>query len=460
MLSILIQGNEMSDISMPNILFILSDQQRWDTLGCYGQKLNVTPELDKLASRGVCFEYAFTPQPLCGPARASIQTGKYPTQTGNYRNAIALPETEKTMAHYLSKAGYQVAYIGKWHLASTIGKNLQGKDYRTRAVPLSRRGGYNDFWLASDVLEFTSHGYDGYLYDSDMKKVSFKGYRADCLTDYTINYIQNRKSSKPFYLFLSFVEPHHQNDRHCFQAPVGLRKMFENFDVPGDLSAFEGDWPLFYPDYLACCRSVDSNVGRIYKALLDNDLAENTIVIYTSDHGCHFKTRNDEYKRSCHESSVRIPLIMLGQNFNNGRKIERLVSLIDLAPTVLNMANIPQPTYMPGKPLQRLLNKESDWKDEIFIQISESKLARTLRTERWKYTVCAPEKDPLENSYSTVYREDCLYDLLTDPHEKVNVIHEHKCKDICDEMRGKIIEYIFQIEGITVTVISNEKASL
>ena len=200
----------MSTVSMPNILFILSDQQRWDTLGCYGQKLNVTPELDKLASRGVCFEHAFTPQPLCGPARACIQTGKYPTQTGNYRNSIALPETEKTIAHYLSEAGYEIAYIGKWHLASTTGKNFQNKDYRTKAVPLNRRGGYNDFWLASDVLEFTSHGYDGCLYNSDMEKVSFRGYRADCLTDFAIEYIQNRKSSKPFYLFLSFVEPHHQ----------------------------------------------------------------------------------------------------------------------------------------------------------------------------------------------------------------------------------------------------------
>jgi uncharacterized sulfatase len=364
------------------------------------------------------------------------------------------------MAHYLSGAGYQVAYIGKWHLASTIGKNLKDENYRTKAVPLNRRGGYKDFWLASDVLEFTSHGYDGCLYDSEMQQVSFNGYRADCLTDYTINYIHSYKSSKPFYIFLSFVEPHHQNDHHCFQAPAGLRKMFEDFDVPGDLSAFEGDWPLFYPDYLACCRSVDSNVGRIYKTLLDNDLAENTIVIYASDHGCHFKTRNDEYKRSCHESSVRIPLIIHGQNFNKGRKIEQLVSLIDLAPTVLNMANIPQPDYMPGKPLQQLLNRESDWKDEIFIQISESKLARALRTKRWKYSICAPDKDPFEDSYSTVYREDCLYDLLTDPYEKVNLIDNPEYKGICDEMRVKLMDYIFQVEGMTVTVISNEKASL
>jgi uncharacterized sulfatase len=293
-----------------------------------------------------------------------------------------------------------------------------------------------------------------------MEKVSFRGYRADCLTDFAIKYIQNRNSSKPFYLFLSFVEPHHQNDRYCFQAPLGLRKMFENYNVPGDLSVFKGDWPDFLPDYLACCKSIDSNVGRIYETLLKNNLEDNTIVIFTSDHGCHFKTRNDEYKRSCHESSVRIPLIIHGKNFKNGLRIKRLVSLVDLAPTLLQIANISQPAYMAGKPLQQLLKNESGWKDEIFIQISESKVARALRTKRWKYSIFAPDKDPIEDSYSTVYREDCLYDLVKDPHEKTNIIHKSEYKNICDKMRKKLIDYIYQIERMTVTVVSNEKTSV
>ncbi len=100
------------------ILLCFSDQQRWDSLGCYGQKLPVTPCLDKLAEAGVKFNHAYTPQPVCGPARAMLQTGRYPTEIGCFRNNIALPKDIKTIANYLDEAGYDLGYVGKWHLAS------------------------------------------------------------------------------------------------------------------------------------------------------------------------------------------------------------------------------------------------------------------------------------------------------------------------------------------------------
>lgn len=157
-------------MNRPNIIFYFTDQQRWDTIGCYGQKLNITPNLDKLAKEGTIFEYAFTPQPVCGPARAAFQTGKYPTELGCYRNGIALPQNVKTIADYLTENGYETGYVGKWHLASTEGlENEPDIDYRTKAIPLERRGGYKGFWRAADVLEFTSHGYDGYVFDEYMR---------------------------------------------------------------------------------------------------------------------------------------------------------------------------------------------------------------------------------------------------------------------------------------------------
>ena len=109
----------------PNIIFYFTDQQRADTCGCYGQPLTVTPYLDKLAREGVKFNQAFTPQPVCGPCRAMFQTGKYPTEIGCYRNNIMLPDDVKTVANYLEEAGYETAYIGKWHLASNGGYGLQ-----------------------------------------------------------------------------------------------------------------------------------------------------------------------------------------------------------------------------------------------------------------------------------------------------------------------------------------------
>ncbi|MCK4294131.1 MAG: sulfatase-like hydrolase/transferase [Planctomycetes bacterium] len=151
----------------PNIVFIFSDQQRWDTVGCYGSPLfeKLTVNLDRLARKGVRFENSFTCQPVCGPARSSLQTGKWATETGCYRNGIALPGDEKTIAHWLGEAGYEVGYLGKWHLASTSGVAGHNVDYRTKAIPSERRGGYRDFWLAADVLEFTSHSYDGHMFD-------------------------------------------------------------------------------------------------------------------------------------------------------------------------------------------------------------------------------------------------------------------------------------------------------
>ena len=150
----------------PNIIFFFTDQQRWDTCGCYGQKLDTTPNLDKMAKEGVLFENAFTCQPVCGPARACLQTGKFASETGNHTNHTMLPPNEDTIAKILNRHGYDSAYIGKWHLAS-FGKIGGPDDFRVRPVPIDRRGGYLDYWFASDVLEFTSHSYDGYMFDSD-----------------------------------------------------------------------------------------------------------------------------------------------------------------------------------------------------------------------------------------------------------------------------------------------------
>lgn len=179
----------------PNIIFYFSDQQRWDTVGCYGQELDVTPTIDALAEDGTKFEYAFTCQPVCGPARACLQSGVYATETGCYRNDIALPLNIPTVASYLNEAGYETAYVGKWHLASDSEHRLMRK-----SVPEERRGGYKDYWMASDVLEFTSHGYDGYVYNKDNERVNFKGYRTDCINSFALDYINSVSGEKPFSL--------------------------------------------------------------------------------------------------------------------------------------------------------------------------------------------------------------------------------------------------------------------
>jgi arylsulfatase A-like enzyme len=437
----------------PNIIVLFADQQRWDTVGCYGQKLDVTPNLDKMAEEGVRFEHAFTCQPVCGPARSCLQTGKYATETGCFTNDIALPLGEKTIAHYFNEKGYETAYVGKWHLASTGEEH----DYKTKAIPLKRRGGYRDYWMAADILEFTSHGYDGYLFDQNMNRVDFKGYRADCVTDFALDYLKNRKDEKPFFLFVSYVEPHQQNDTRRCEGPSGSKERFKDYEVPGDLVGTDGNWKENYPDYLGCSASLDYNLGRIRKQLDELDIADNTIIIYTSDHACHFMTRNAEYKRSCHESSIRIPMVINGPAFYGGKKIDNLVSLMDLPPTLLAYADIDKPSYMRGRQLQALVGGNSDqWLDEVFFQISERQVGRGIRTRKWKYSVYAPDKDGWRDSYSDTYVEQFLYDLEKDPYEKNNLVSDPSYSNVRVKLRKRNKKRIKEAEGKTPKIISLE----
>jgi len=416
-------GKQAGPVKRPDILFLFSDQQRWDTCGCYGQRADITPSLDRLAREGVRFEKAFTCQPVCGPARACLQTGKYATEVGVHTNHRQLPPAEKTLARYLSAEGYEVGYVGKWHLASR-GPRDGPENFRTKAVPHGLRGGYRDFWLASDVLEFTSHSYDGYMFDQDGNRRDFPEgrYRADVLTDWAIDYLRRRDRRRPLFLFVSYIEPHHQNDHGHYEGPRGSKERFRNFSVPGDLVDAAGDWREEYPDYLGCINSLDRNVGRFRDELERLGRAEDTLLIYTSDHGSHFRTRNAEYKRSCHDSCIRIPMILHGPGFRGGIAPSELVSLIDLPPTILRAAGIDPPSCMRGRALQELLSGSPvEWPGEVFLQISESHCGRAIRTRKWKYSVRAPDKDGSAPA-SDVYVEDFLYDLDADPWERNNLV--------------------------------------
>jgi len=444
--------------SKPNIIFFFTDQQRWDTCGCYGQELPVTPNLDRIASEGVKFEKAFTCQPVCGPARACIQTGKYATEVGVHTNHRLLPIDEPTIAKSLSSAGYEVGYIGKWHLAS-CGPRNGPDDFRTKPVPPERRGGYKDFWLASDVLEFTSHSYDGYMFDGDMNKREFPEgrYRVDVLGDWALEYLESRALDKPFFLFLSFIEPHHQNDHNRYEGPQGSKERWANYKVPGDLVDTQGDWRENFPDYLGCCNSLDQNLGRIRDKLEEMGIADNTLIIFTSDHGSHFRTRNGEYKRSCHDSCIRIPMVIYGPGFENTVITDELVSLIDLPPTILTSGGVEVPEYMRGSSLQSLVNgTATDWRQEAFLQISESHCGRAIRTQKWKYSVRAPEKKGSDPD-SEVYVEDYLYDLKNDPHERNNLVSDPNYKSVRTELAARLKEQMKQAGEDEPDILPKEK---
>jgi len=410
----------------PNVIVFFTDQQRWDTTGVHGNPLGLTPHFDRIAQRGTHLYNAFTCQPVCGPARASLQTGIYAANTGVWRNGLSLSENLPTLADHFNAAGYHTAYIGKWHLANGD------------PVPLHQQGRYQ-FWLAANVLEHTSTPYRTVMYDRDGREVRLPGYRVDALTDAAIRYIDEHQKS-PFYLFISYLEPHFQNHLDDFVPPDGYREMYTGKWIPPDLAALGGSTHQHIAGYYGMVKRLDEAFGRLLDALKSLALDQNTIVLFTSDHGCHFKTRNGEYKRSCHESSIRIPAALCGSVFEGGGQVRELVSLVDLPPTLLDAAGLPIPDTMQGRSILPLLRGDKKgWPEEIFVQISEAQVGRAVRTRRWKYSVVAPDRHGWQDPAADRYVEEFLYDLEADPYELTNLIGFESHREVADILRERLI---------------------
>ena len=404
----------------PNIIVYLSDQFRWDFVGANGANSSTrTPNLDAMARRGKNFTRAVTNQPVCAPARSVLMTSRYATETNVWRNGLGMSQVLPTLAGELRKAGYTSNLIGKWHLSpdgTMPGATGPG------AVPAEWRGGFLDLWEGANALEHTSHPYFGSLFDGDGKEIKFENeYRVDFLTDRAERFLR-QKHDKPFFLFVSQLEPHQQNDENRMVGPKGSAARFINAHVPPDLRAMPGDWHQQLPDYYGACESIDASVGRLHRVLQDEGLADNTIFVFMSDHGCHFMTRNGEYKRSAHNSSIRVPLIIDGPGFVGAQQVPELTGIIDIAPTLLDAAGLTPPSSWKGRSVLPLLNDAAAreaWPNKQLVQISESMTARAIRTPDWTY--CVADISGAKNASSPVYREWQMYDQRNDPHELINL---------------------------------------
>jgi arylsulfatase A-like enzyme len=415
----------------PNVVIFFTDQQRWDTSSLHGNPLDLMPNFDRLARAGTHLVNSFTCQPVCGPSRACLQTGLYATQTGVHINGLGLKPGLKTLADHFNVAGYHTGYFGKWHLAP---KQL-------RVAP-EYRGGYKE-WLAANWTEACSDAYDCVLYDDDMKEVRLPGYRVDALTDAAIRFI-DRNADRPFFLMTSYLEPHHQNNRDDYPPPDGYRERYTDRWTPPDLKALGGSSAYHLGGYYGMVKRLDEALGRVYDALKSLNLLDNTILLFTSDHGCHFRTRNDEYKRSCHESSIRVPTMFYGADFVAGGSRTELFSTVDVAPTLLDAAGLSVPDELPGHSLlPRLRGEKTTWPEEVFVQVSESECARVVRTKLWKYSVRSPfeVKWPEltdQRVHAEKYEEMYLYDLESDPYELVNLAGGVHYREVCDELQGRL----------------------
>jgi arylsulfatase A-like enzyme len=424
----------------PNIIIYHSDQFRWDFLGANGLNSSTrTPNIDALAAVGTNFTQAVTNQPVCAPSRSVLLTGRYATDTGVWRNGLGLREDLPTIATECRKAGYTANYIGKWHLAPGQAAEGGGRG----PVKVEHRGGFLDLWEASNALEFSTHPYEGTIWDRDGNEITFKDeYRVDFLTDRAEKFLR-AKQEKPFLLVISQLEPHQQNDLNRMVGPKGSAERFINAYVPPDLRALPGDWHEQLPDYYGACESIDASVGRLRKILDEEGIADNTIFVFMSDHGCHFMTRNQEYKRSTHNSSLRVPLVIHGPGFETARQLQEVVGIVSIAPTLLDAAGIPVPESMKGRSLMPLVHDAAarqQWPNSELVQISESMTGRAIRTKDWTYCVADPTGAVAANS--TNYHEYQMYDQRNDPHELVNLAGRKEYRKKADELRAQLTKLI------------------
>lgn len=442
-------------MAQPNVIVFFTDQQRWDTAGVHDNPMGLTPNFDRLANNGTHFANTFTCQPVCAPARASLQTGLYATNAGVWRNGLGLSPDTMTLGHYFRDAGYSTGYIGKWHLYAGQGE-VTGRygPKPTEPVPPEYRGGY-DFWRGANLLEFVSDAYDMRLYDNDGIERSYPGYRVDAQTDLAIDFVSQNRAA-PFFLFLSYLEPHHQNHTDAYLAPHGYAELYRDVWTPPDLQALTGSAPRQLPGYYGAIKRLDEALGRIVDATYSLGILDNTIIIYLSDHGCHFHTRIGFDKRSGHEASIRVPCMASGPGFERGGRVTNLVSLVDIPPTLLDAAGIPVPGSMEGTSLVPLVSRRTDdWRDYIFVQISESSVGRAIRTRRWKYIVAAERKQgfgspadgAVEDADADTYIETDLYDLEHDPYELRNLAGATAYRAVADRLKERLLRRIREVEG-------------
>lgn len=439
-----VEAPRKSAPARPNIVLYVADEVRADFIGASRANYMVkTPNLDKLAQRGTIFTHAVTNQPLCSPSRSCMFTGRYATETGVWKLEVDMRRDLPTLATELRASGYTANLIGKWHLAKA---NVAGRTGFGWVEP-DLRGGFLDTWEGANVLERTTHPYYGTIWDSEGHEITYKDeYRVDFLTDRAIRFLK-QPQQKPFLLYISQLEPHFQNDMHTVVGPKGMAENYQNPYVPADLKALPGVWQHELPDYYAAIERVDQSVGRILQTLEEQGQLDNTIFIFTSDHGCHFTTRENNYKRTPHDSSIRIPLLMAGPGVPSARRVDAIAGNINLTPTLLELCGLHAPKEMKGRSMAAMMQTpagEAAWDSRELIQFSQGNgdsIGRAIRTSQWTYSVANPTGGSAA-PHADRYTEYVMFDNAADPAQLVSLCGRVGYKQQSADLRRQLLELI------------------
>ncbi|RPI84829.1 MAG: choline-sulfatase [Chloroflexi bacterium] len=437
----------------PNILLVMADQLVPFLTGAYGHPVVQTPNLSRLASEGVRFDAAYTPYPLCTPARASLLTGRYASRLECFDNASPFPSDQPTIAHYLTNAGYDTVLSGKMHFIGPDQLHGFRRRLTTDVFPA------NISW----VPDPDEQGQGGHAHNYVPPNVGVRPWTKFLAYDEetqfrALEYIRNRGYSKPTYPFFLTVSFHHPHDPfHVTQElwdlyegqPIDIPEFPENLDEMYSeqdrlLNAVHGtnEVNLRDPDNLRALRRayyglvtyVDRKVGNLLAALEETGQSANTIVIFTADHGDMLGEKGMVQKRCFYEWSARVPLIFhFPDKRSAGRRVTASVSLLDLLPTLLDLAGVPESDRLPadGHSLSELLAGADDPERTVFSEYHVEK-------------VKGPSFMVRRGKYKFIYIHEFgrqLFDLESDPGEWHNLSGQTAVKDIEAELEASILAH-------------------
>lgn len=413
----------------PNIVFVFADQMRAHAMGCMGNDQVITPNLDKMAAEGLLVTNALSIQPVCTPYRAQLLTGRYGHSTGVIHNGIRLPDSETLVSEQMKKAGYATGYIGKWHLSGNRKDPVDAK---------SRRGW--DFWAVRNC----SHAHSRPLYwlNDATKPIKVPGWEPKVQTDLAIEFIKKKKS-EPFCLFLSFGPPHNP-----YKAPKKYLDMYKGHTLknrpnvpPGGAwmkgsmkkqSAAGSDTDILH-QYYAMVTSLDDCMGRINTALAEAGIADDTIVVFTSDHGDMLGSQGHPLKQRPWEESINIPfLVRYPAKIKKGQVRDWIVSSVDVMPTLLGMCNAPIPSQVEGMDYSSTFFGKSDKERDAALLFNDTVAGRSPKTD-WRGI----------RTKEWVYAYHCsgdwvMYDLKNDPYELNNLINNPEYEAQKEKLRAQL----------------------
>lgn len=440
-----------------NIVFVLLDDQRYDAMGFVrGQSFLETPNMDSIARNGAHLPNAYVTTALCSPSRASILTGKYAHNHKVVDNDSPLPSGLKFFPQMMQKAGYETAFIGKWHMGGATDHPQPGFNH----------------WVSFKAQGHYLPHRDGLNVNG--KKVEQKGYITDDLNGYALDWLKARTAGKPFVLYLShkavhaefipaerhsgkyeketFVEPKTQDPKNVSGAPAWVRNQrnsWHGLDFPYHS---ELDVSEYYKRYAETLLAVDEGIGRIVESLKAKGLYENTLIAVMGDNGFAFGEHGLIDKRTAYEESMRVPLVMqLPAVIKPGSKFDEVVANIDLAPTFLELGGLRPPADMDGKSyLPILRGQKIAWRDSLLYEyyweyaFPQTPTVHALRGERFKYI-----------NYYGLWDINELYDLRADPLETRNLISDPEHRTTVNTMREQLFGVMERTGGMYIPLKPN-----